>query len=849
MKQGLFPKILPHLVAIVVFVAIAAIYCRPALEGQVLQQHDIAGWKGAIQQSLEYAKTHHGQYPLWTNSLFSGMPTFQIGYNNNNFIPGIVNTIMTLGLPAPIQYFFLACICFYILGLCLRVNPYVSMIGALGFAYATYNPVIISVGHVTKMLTMAYIPALLGSLILIYEKRYWLGAILTGIFSSTLIAMNHPQIAYYFFITVAIMTIFYVVRWIRNKEWKHFGLAFAFTAVSATIGLLTNAVSVMSTYEYQKETIRGGGSELTDSTSTEKQGTGLERGYAFSYSAGLAEPLVMMVPRMYGGSSDHEEIAEDKSKAYESLASMPQQLGENLMQSGAYAMYWGGIKDVGGATGTSGPPYVGAIICFLAILACFVVDARYKWWILAATAFTIMMAWGSYFSGFNNFLFDHFPLYNKFRAPSMALVIPQLLLPLLAILGVNAFITAPDRKILWKPFLRGLIATGAVFVLLFLIYFMSDFSSGTDSLLEKSIRQSGQAELVRAVTPFFDGLKADRQSLFMGDIWRSLGFVLIAALTIFLLIRNKIPRWAAIGALALFAFVDVIMIDTNYLSEKNYQDEAENEAAFATNQFDNAILADTSFYRVCNLWAGSYQENFTSYHFNSIGGYHPAKLKIYQDLISRRISPEQNALLQQLQTNPDSLSAVHTPTLDMLNAKYFIYSLNGQNKGEWKNNNALGNCWFVSNIEYVKGPNEEMDALDLIDPKQTAVVQESYKSMIPFAPQPDSAASIQLVHNDNDLITYTSHSNSNQFAVFSEIYYRAGWTATIDGKDAPIVKVNYVLRGLAVPPGQHTIIFKFEPQGHATGKKITAICNILLLLLIAGGAFMVWKNRKQTVAV
>ena len=839
MKSQLLKKVLPHLIAIIVFAAIALIYCKPALDGQVLQQHDITSWKGSIHQSQEYAKTHDGNYPLWTNALFSGMPAFQIGYKGNNFIPGIVHKIMSVGLPQPAQFFMLACICFYLLAVILRINPWVGMMGALGFAYATYDPVIISVGHDTKMWTIAYMPAVLGSVILIYEKRYWLGAALTALFTSTMIAMNHPQIAYYFFIAAAIMTIFYVVRWAQQKEWKHLVLALGITAAAGLVGVATNAVNVMSTFDYQKATIRGGATALTDTTHKNKTKNGLDRDYAMSYSIDIAEPLVMMVPRMYGGSGDKEEVSSDKSKAIAALQTMPQELQQQLPMM----YYWGGIKDVGGNTYTSGPPYSGAIICFLAILACFVGDPKHKWWAVTAIGFTIMMSWGYYFSGFNNFIFDYFPLYNKFRAPSMILVIPQLLLPMLAMLGVDAIVKSTDPKLLWPKFKKALIATGAVFAILFLLYMSFTYLTDSDTKLLKQARDSGQAQLYEAIKGFFDGLKADRKSLFMGDIWRSLGFVALAAGLIFAVIRNLLKPVLAAIALALFVFVDLILVDSKYLGKDNYKDELEVSGAFNPTNFDNAILADTSYFRVANLSGGD--ENYTSYHFNAVGGYHPAKLSLYQDILLNRLGQEESAVITQLQTNPDSLFVVQTPVLNMLNAKYFIYKQGPETKGMWPNVNALGPCWFVKEIKYVKNADEEMASIASFSPAQTAVVNEVSKASVTSQPVADSTAKITLVKNDNDLINYTSTSATPQFAVFSEIYYEAGWKATIDGKPAPIIKTNYLLRGLSVPAGQHAIEFKFEPASFYKGKKITSIFSMLLIaLVIAGFGMEWWKNRK-----
>lgn len=821
MKNFDWKKLLPHAIAIVIFLVVALIYCKPVLEGKVIAQHDVTQWKGAFQQSEVYKETH-GRYPLWTNSLFSGMPTFQIGGVNGNDLVGYFHAFITVGLPAPAQFFFLACICFYFLCLVLRINPYVGILGSLAFAYATYDPIIIAVGHNTKMLSMAYMPALLGSVLLIFRRKYWTGAALTALFASTLIAMNHLQIAYYLFLTIGIMTIFYLVDWIKKKEWKHMGLVAAFAVGAALIGVLSNAVSLFSTYEYQKATIRGGASALANDKEHNSK-TGLNKDYAFSYSMMITEPLVMFVPRIYGGSSDKLEVSEDKSKAIEALQSMPQQLGQQLQ--GNLSWYWGGIGF------TSGPPYAGAIICFLAIIAMFIIDRQYKWWMFTAIILAIMMSWGSFFEGFNTLIYNYLPFYNKFRAPSMILVIPQLLLPVLAVLGLNTIINTNDKKVLLPLLKKGLIATGALFVLLFVLYFSFDFAGKGDSQLLKQVKEMNQPQLLESVTSFVNGMKADRQSLMLGDIFRSLGFIIVAAGILFLLIRKIISPVMAVFGLILFAMIDVMAIDSKYLNSENYQDKEENTNAFQKTAADNAILADKSFFRVFNMGGDPYNENYTSYYYNSIGGYHPAKLIIYQDLLEKKLSSQQPNM----------------NILNMLNTKYFIQKDNtGQTKNYQKNEGALGPVWFVPSIVFVKDPVEEMNKVGNYNPKDTALVEEAYKSLIPFTPQADNTASIRLIKNDNEVVTYTSNSATNQFAVFSEIYYDKGWKAFVDGKQTPIVRVNYVLRGLPLPAGKHAIEFRFEPEGYYAGKTIATIASVLLLLLIAVALFVEYRKSSKS---
>lgn len=818
----LVKKILPHGIAVAVFLIVALIYCKPAMEGKVLQQSDITLWQGAIQNSVIYSQSHDGKYPLWTNSMFGGMPTFQIGGIRGNYIAGYIHMFLTLGLPKPVSFFFLACICFYFLCTVLKIRPYVAAIGALGFAYATYNPVIIATGHDTKMLSIAYMPALLGSLLLIYEKKYWAGAALTALFSSVMISQNHVQIVYYLLIAMAIMTVFFVVRWIKQADYRHLLTALSLAAVSAITGVLTNATILMSTYEYQKETQRGGASALTDSTSTkEKSKSGLDKDYAFSYSLEIAEPFVMMVPRMFGGSSTEQEVSEDKSKAIEALRTMPQELQQQL----PLAFYWGGIG------GTSGPPYLGAVICMLAIVAMFVLDNKHKWWALTAIGLTIIMSWGSYFDSVNTLFYKYLPFYNKFRAPSMILVIPQLLIPMLAVLGVNKMAETENKITLLPALKKGAIVTGAILVLLLLMYVMFDYKSADDKSLLKSVADANQPQITDAVKSFYAGLVADRKSLFLGDIFRSLGFILAGLVLLYLMIKNTLKPLAVSLLLSAIVLIDLMLINTTYLNKDNYLEKEENTASFNLSKADNEILQDKTFYRVFNVAGNAFSESITSYHYNSLGGYHSAKLRIYQDLYENQIINRQT---------------FNMPVLNMLNTKYLIQKdRKGLTQQYQKNDSAYGNCWFAKAVVFVKNADEEMASLNNSNLKDTVYVQESFKSAVTAAPQADSSATIQLVKNDNDIITYTSSSAVNQFAVFSEIYYKAGWKAFIDGKETPIAKVNYVLRGISVPAGKHAIEFRFEPQGYITGNKLTKFSSIALLLLLLAGIFFTWKQNKQ----
>lgn len=834
MKNFQWKKLLPHAIAVVVFIVVALVYCKPTLEGKVLQQSDVTLWKGSAQNSFDFQKKH-GYFPLWSNGLFSGMPAFQITSVGTNPVSVVyANNILTLNLPKPVSFFFLACVCFYFLSQVLKVNPYVGLFGALSYAYATYNPIIISVGHDTKMQAIAYLPAFIGSLLLLYDKRYLWGTALTALFTALLISANHLQITYYGFLIALIMSISFGIKWIKEKDFKHLFTAGGLAIGAAVLGILVNAVMLFTTYEYSKRTIRGGSQLADDKGGVTK--TGLTKDYALSYSMYKTEPLVMMFPRMYGGSSHQMEVPEDKSKAVEALQQMPQQLAQNIQ--GALQFYWGGIDGVG----TSGPPYAGAIVCFLALLGFVLVDGKHKWWILSACILTLLMSWGKYFEGFNKALLDILPMYNKFRAPSMILVVPTLLLCMMSVLSLDLVFKYENKELLFQKYKKGLVVVGGVFVLALLIYFTSDFSNEADRLLSQNINSIPDAQQKAAIEPsvraFINGLKEDRKGLFMGDLLRSLLFILVAAAAVFLFIKKKISAMAATLVIGVFAFIDVITIDAKYLNADNFQDNTEYENTFKPTAADEQIMKDTGDYRVLDLSQGigaAFNGGaITSYFHKNIGGYHPAKLSIYQDLVEKQLYNFPNCL----------------PVLDMLNAKYIITppQQNGQPLTVQQNPDALGAAWFVKAIDYKKTPADVMKALTSFSPKDTAIIEESLKANLAANPVRDSSASIRLLNNDNDIVTYQSSSKNNEFAVFSEVYYDAGWVATIDGKESPIIRTNYVLRGLQVPAGNHKIVFEFKPASFYNSNKAAIGASALIWLMLIFSAIVSLRKSKEETA-
>lgn len=824
MKNNWVKQAIPHVVAILVFLIVALIYCKPALEGKVLNQIDNRNALGAMHNSVEYSKTHDGKFPTWTNGLFSGMPAYQIGGVADNSLAVYITNVLSIGLPKPFQFFFLAGICFYIFCLTLRINPYVGIMGGLAFAYATYDPVIISVGHDTKMLSMAYMPAVLAGILLIFEKKYWLGGLLTALFTSAMLAMNHVQIVYYLLIIIAVLLVFKLVEWIKAKEYKHLIMASSIALVAGLTGVMANAILLLTTYDYQKYTIRGGTSELYVTKKGEVQTTGLDQSYGLSYSLAIPEPLIMMFPKMYGGSSDKLEVAEDKSKTLEAMQSLPQELASQL----PLRFYWGGMTREG-EVGSSGPAYSGIVICLLALFSFFDRRNKYRWWIIVCVGISIIMSWGSYFDVVNSFLFKYLPLYNKFRAPSMILVIPQLLLAVSAALAVNRLIDDKDKTESQKTLKQTLYATGGLFAVALLLYVSFDYLSAMDKSILMQVGEQNQAQLHEYVKTFFEGLKADRKSLFMGSIIRGLFFGGVTLLFVFLAIKDKLKPALLVALFCIWAMTDIFLVNQKYFNSESFVENHHLETDLVPSKIDQEILKDTSFYRVFNV-NGSFNENITSYLYNSVGGYHPAKLRIYQDLIEHQLSKQ-----------PMNMSV-----LNMLNTKYLIQKdQNGITQQYQKNDSAAGPCWLVKHINFVKSADDEMKSLDSFNALDTAFIHASFKSNVPLTPQYDSTASIQLIKNDNDVIDYSFNAAKDQFAVFSEIYYPSGWKAFIDNKEVPIARVNYVLRGISVPAGKHHIQFKFEPKSVATSRSMAKISWVLLAGFLVLFGFSAFKNKNN----
>ena len=836
MKNSSFKKILPHIIAVVIFLIVAVIYSKPAFQGKVPQQSDTQQWHGMAQQSFEF-KDKNGHFPLWTNSMFSGMPAYQIAFDPRTKITvGYLAEVLSLGLPVPAGFFFLACICFYFLCVVAGANPWVSILGGLAYAYSTFDPIIISVGHNTQMISIGYAPAVLGGLLLIYKKKYLAGFAITALISSLLIAQNHVQIVYYTLIIAVIMTIAFLIRSYQEKQFSHALKSTGLGLLAGIVGLACCAVSMMPTYEYAKESMRGGKSELTQDIQGNKTKGGLDKDYAFRYSLGFGETFTFIVPGLYGGSNGGDEYNAD-SKFVQQFSQLGVSEDQALQMEDHYS-YWGDQPV------TSGPVYLGAIICLLFIFGVVYLKSWYKWWLIAASAIGILLAWGANFQSFNYFLFDYLPFYSKFRAPTMALVIPQLCFPMMGVLALTKFIkTDIDIAEAWKKLKTTTIITGVILALLAIFYMTASFSGPNDKAIRENFKQSmmhvpagqqappqleQQAELTSR--SIIESLQSDRKGLMGKDLFRSFILIGIAVLLMGLYLKKKVSAKILVGALIILTAYDLIGVALRYLNTNNYVETEDFESAFIPSPAITQILKDPDHanFRVFNETVDPFNDATTAYHLNSVGGYHPAKLGLYNDIITHQ------------------LSKGNMRVFNMLNTKYFIVTDPQTGKAVAQlNPGAFGNCWLVKGIKYVDNADQEMAALDSTDLKDTAVIENKYKGQITAPPKYDSIGYIKFVQNLNDKIDYRFSSAYPGFAVFSEVYYPEGWNVYIDGNKADYVKTDYVLRGMYIPAGNHEIEFRFEPESFTTGRMISIIANILVaLLIIAAIVFYAIKKKE-----
>lgn len=805
-KKDLFP----HIGAILIFIIVPLLYCSPVLEGKVVNQGDMIQVEGMTKEAKDfYAKT--GEHPLWSNSMFSGMPTYMTFTGPSSNKIAYVNRLMTLYLPAPVNMLFLAMLGFYLLLTVLGYNYWIRILGAIAFGFSSYNLIIIGVGHVTKMMCMAYMAPLLAGVILTYRGRYLTGGALTALMAALMIYNNHLQITYYTLLMLACLAIGQLITAIKQKTLPDYLKATLVLVIAGLLAVLPAADNLLITKEYTNYSMRGSQSELTlNKTAPSQKSSGLDIDYAYRWSYGKMETFTLLIPNLYGGSS-HGSLSTG-SKTYETLTQlgMPPTQAEQIIK--ALPLYWG-PQPV-----TSGPVYFGAVICFLFVLALFLIQSWEKWWMLVAIVMAVVMAWGSNFPVINHFLFYHLPYYNKFRAPSMILVIPQVLFVWMACWALQEVLKKNiSKQVLLNSLKKSFYITGGILVVLGMLGAMFfDFKSATDQQI------FGNEQLIKAI-------QEDRASMLRMDALRNLVLVGIAAAAIWAFLKEQLKARLLVAIVVSIVAIDMITVGKRYLKDDDFVEPIQYDAAFQPTAIDQQILQDKDpYYRVMNLTSDTFNEAITSYHHKSIGGYSPAKLWIYQDLIDHQISKNNMAVL------------------NMLNTKYFIVpGQNGQAQLQ-RNPDALGNAWFVKSIHWVPDANSEMLALNHFNPRDTVVIDKRFQAEVgTIEPRADAKAQVKLTQYGLNELHYQSSNANLGLAVFSDIYYPAGWKAFIDGKETPILRVNYALRGLKIPAGQHQIVFKFHPDTYFTGQKISLISSLTLILLVAGALATALLRKKN----
>jgi hypothetical protein len=807
MKNINFKQFLPYLLAVVIFTTITMAYFSPMLQGKMIKQSDIMNFKGMSKEIVDYrAKT--GDEPLWTNSMFGGMPAYQISVQYEGNILRYIDRLMQLYLPFPASLVFLYMAGFFLLLLVLNVDIWLAIAGSIAFAFSSYLFIIIEVGHNSKAHAIGLIAPVLAGIILTYRGKYLIGGIVAAIFLSLEFMANHLQITYYLIMTVAVFLISEFIMSIKEKRIPGFAKASGVMIIAAMFALATNATTLWATYEYGKVTTRGK-SELT--TDKDNRTTGLDKDYATGWSYGIPETFTFLIPNFNGGASTGP--VGTSSNSYKALLSNnidPNQ-AEKLTQN--LPLYWGTQP------GVAGPVYIGAIIIFLFVFALFIVDKKYKWWILSATILSILLSWGSNFMVFTDLFLNYLPGYNKFRAVSMTLVIAEFCIPLLAILGLNKALSGEvDKKKLVKYLYYSAGIVGGI-CLVFAVAGSSMFSFVSPADVQ-----------YKAYYPewLLDAIRLDRAEIFRADAFRSLIFILLAGAAIWAYLKNMIKKPVFYTIFILLILTDLWTVNKRYLNNDSFVRKSMVDNPFQPSNADLVIMKDIDpNFRVFNQTVSPFNDASTSYFHKSIGGYHGAKLRRYQELIENQ------------------LSKGNMNVFNMLNTKYFIMENKETGQPEMQiNMQAMGNAWFVNNARAVNNADEELNALTDLVPSETAIYDKRFEDQVKgHIISKDTLANIRLTEYKPNHLTYISETSSEQLAVFSEIYYEKGWDAYIDGKKSPYFRVNYVLRAMIVPAGKHTIEFKFDPPVYRIGEKISLASSLLLVLLALGTlGFNIRKN-------
>ena len=827
--QSSIKKCLPDVLAVLLFAVLAFAYFFPAdIEGRILYRHDASAGRGAGQEGIEYLQKT-GERSRWTNALFGGMPTYQMApsYGSTNLLTKVVNAYH-LWLPENVWYVFAYLLGFYILLRAFDFRQHLAALGSIIWAFSTYFLIIIAAGHIWKVWALAYLPPMIAGVVLAYRGKYLWGLLLTAVFTAFEINANHVQMTYYYLFIIIAMVIAWLVEAIREKQMARFLKATAVCLVGAAIGVSINLSNLYHTWEYSKESMRGK-SELVKQNSSNQTSSGLERDYITQWSYGIGETWTLLVPNTKGGASMPLSQSEKAmEKADQDFLPIYQQIGQ----------YWGEQP------GTSGPVYVGAFVMMLFILGLFIVKGPMKWALLAVTILSILLSWGKNFMGFTDFFLDYVPMYAKFRTVASILVIAEFTIPLLAMLALKKFLEEPE---LMKPRMKyvgiSFLLTGGVAMLFSLMPSM--FFDNFISTSEMHAIQNLPAEYIQ---PLVANLTEMRQAVFTADSLRSFYIILVGTGILLSVAFGKLKKEYAVGIILVLCLVDLWTVNKRYLNDDMFVPEAEREAPQQKTQTDELILRDQNLdYRVLNLASNTFNENETSYYHKSVGGYHAAKLRRYQEMIEAYINPEMQSLFKSVSEAAGDMTQVKgdsiCPVLNMLNTRYFIFPLQGGQTVPIQNPYAFGNAWFVDQLDYVDNANGEIAAVGKIDLRHQAVADAKFKEQLGEAIPQDTVSLVSITSYEPNRLTYDVSSDKGGVLVFSEIYY-PGWEATVDGHPVELGRVDYILRALNIQPGKHQVELSFFPKSVNMTETIAYIAYVLLLLLVAGGLYLEWKRKK-----
>ncbi|MDR1678801.1 MAG: YfhO family protein [Prevotellaceae bacterium] len=835
MKQDSEKSFIPHIIAVIAFLVISFVYFSPVFDGKELMGHDVESWLGMSQEVRNYNETHD-EPTLWTNSMFGGMPSYQISGGAGSIDSPVSWISKALSVfPEMVRILFLYLIGFYILLSVFRINPWLSIALSIGFAFGSYNLIILAAGHITKAVVIAYMAPLTGSILLAFRRNRWLGAILTAIFLGLAIAANHPQILYYTFIMMLFFGISELIFGIMQKQVKKLLVTLGILLVAAGVALGMNATTLLANKEYVDYTMRGKSNGLSETVDENSHQEGLSKDYITQWSYGIDETLTLLIPNYKGGGS--AEKLSSTSNTANRLREQGAQNVESIMAQTPMPTYWGTQPF------TSGPVYVGAIICFLFFAGLLLVDKKDKYWLLGATMLALLLAWGRNFMPFTEFFIDNVPMYNMFRTVSMTLVVVSFTMSLMAALAIKAIFdpTIDKKKKLKALYIGGGITGGITLIFTLFPSIAGDFKASSDAMLSNY----GYPDYL------VNTLQLDRRDMLRSDALRSLVFIVLSFGVLWFFVAKKWNAVYVFIALVVLFLCDMLPVAKRYLNDEHFKEKRPLTSYFSPSPADRFLLDnDKSYYRVLDLTVDVFNSSRPAYFHKLIGGYHAVKLRRYQELINVHIAREIqgvgtafNAAQQANSLEPLFHTFAQSGVLNMLNMKYIIYNHEAQ---AIANPYANGNAWFVDSCKIAQTSDEEMLVLGSLNTKTTLVADKEFAALIPKQSARDTAACISLTSYAPNHLQYESSSKTDQIAVFSEVYYDAGWNAYIDGVQVPYFRADWLLRALPIKAGEHKIEFRFEPQVVKTGNTIVLFSSILLLLGIVVLIFVEYRKRKKT---